>query len=43
MSEKRAEMGDRNEPLKAVEKLALVWLYKGNIVIPKEKVLFLQL
>lgn len=43
MSEKKAEMRDRNEPLKAVERLALAWLYKGNVVIPKEKVLFLQL
>lgn len=42
MSEKRAEVGDQNEPPKAVEGLVLAWLYKGK-VIPKEKVLFLQL
>lgn len=36
-------MADGNELLKAAERLALAWLYKGNLVIPKEKVIFLQL
>ena len=43
MSERTAETGDRNEALKAVERLAIPQLYKGNTVIPKEKVLLLQL
>lgn len=43
MSEKRAAMGDGNEPLKAVGRLVLALFCKGNSVIPKERVLFLQL
>lgn len=43
MSEKRAAVGDGNELLKAVGRLVLARFCKGNSVIPKERVLFLQL